>query len=56
MVTAPGRGTGPGPKKVRVADRPGKARPKSKSGSTRMNKGGMAKQKYNAGGKTYAKK
>ena len=56
MVTAPGRGTGPGPKKVRVADRPGKARPKSKSGSTRMNRGGMAKQKYNAGGKTYVKK
>lgn len=52
MVTAPGRGTGPGPKKVRVADRPGKPRPKNKTGSVRMNRGGPAKQKYNKGGKT----
>jgi hypothetical protein len=54
MVLAPHRNATN--KKVRVADRPGKPRPKSKSGSARMNKGGMAKQKYNAGGKTYAKK
>ena len=53
MVTAPGRGTGPGPKKVRVADRPVKRkRPINKSGSVRMNRGGPAKQKYNKGGKT----
>lgn len=54
-VTAPHRN--PTNKKVKVADRPTKRRkPKNTSGSVRMNKGGPAKQKYNAGGKTYAKK
>ena len=55
MVLAPHRNATN--KMVKVADRPTKRRkPKNTSGSVRMNRGGPAKQKYNKGGKTYAKK
>ena len=42
MVTAPGRGTGPGPKKVRVLDRPVKKRKKKMVNPGRgFSEGGM---------------
>ena len=41
-VTAPGRGTGPGPKKLLVEDRPiTRKKKKNTSGSSRFSEGGM---------------